>query len=118
MTTEITWTGGTINLDDMSAREIGVKSNDTSVSKALGVTQGQRNFSPRTIGITCSVIDWTEKGPAFLDLMNDVGRDTPFTFSSTELGTLTVRLAGYPGMTKGGWMLGSYGFLLEEHLAS
>lgn len=117
MTTTITWSGGSIDLDDHTAREIGVKSNDVAVGRALGVRHGQRNFSPRTISITQDAIDWAVNGPDFLDLMNDVGRSETFTFTSTDLGTITVRLASYQPMTKRAPYIGSYSFVLEEDLA-
>ena len=119
MTASITWTagaGGTINLDDHTAREIGVKSNDRVVGLALGARQGQRNFSPRTISITQDPIDWAVNGPAFLDLMNDVGRSESFTFTSSTLGTIPVRLANFRPLTKRAPYLGGYSFQLEEDL--
>lgn len=117
MTTTLTWSGGTIDLADHTAREIGVKSNDVSASRALGVRHGQRNFSPRVISITQDAIDWAVNGPDFLDLMNDVGRSETFTFTSTALGTITVRLANFQPLTKRAPYLGTYSFELEEDLA-
>lgn len=119
MTASITWTagaGGTINLDDHTAREIGVKSNDRISEQALGVRQGQRNFSPRIIAVTQDAIDWAVNGPDFLDLMNDVGRSGTFTFTHSDLGTFTVRLANFRPLNKRAPYLGTYSFTLEEDL--
>jgi len=116
MSVSLTWTGGSINLDDHTAREIGVKSNDRILTRALGSRHGQRNFSPRSISITQDPIDWQVNGPAFLDLLRDVGRSVPFTFASTDLGTFLVRLANFPAMTKRAPTLGGYTFVLEEDL--
>jgi hypothetical protein len=117
MNMSITWAGGTIDLSGYTAREIGVRSNDQTFGRALGVRHGQRNFSPRRISVTQNNIDWQEDGAAFMDFLNDVGRDTAFTFTSDTLGTFTVRLASFQPMSKRAPVLGDYSFVLEEDLA-
>jgi hypothetical protein len=114
---------GFFDLSQHDARSLGIRAKDQRQDVGSGLTHGTRQFSPRTITLGNSLIDWSDIGPTFLDFQMEKGTSQPFVWlrDYTDDGTwqreaVLVRNASLPAMTKNAWIYGELGLDLVEHL--